>query len=699
MLSLLIFIPFLIALIIGLTPKGARTLHRALGLAGSLITLGLSMAVWSSFQTNDFHFQLVEKVAWLPELGINYLVGIDGISLWMVFLTAFLAVAGCAYSIYEDKERSKAFYVLMMVLLGSMVGSFLALDMVLFYTFFELSLFPVAFMIWIWGGADKKRAAIRYFVYLFGGSILMLVGMVFLAVRFQQTNGILSFSIIDIQNAVAHGQFWSGAMYWEPVIFWLFALAFLIKSPAFPFHTWMVDSYTQAPIGAVLLGVLVKVGVYGLIRFCLPLFPDALPSANTLILTLAVIGILYGAAAAAVQKDIKRVIAFSSVSHVGFLVLGVFSMNQNGIMGGVLGGFYHGIASGMLILMVHLLTVRTGSGVFSKFGGIKSRMPVFSALFLVATMAAIGLPGTNGFISEFLSLAGTFEGGFMKVICSVGFGVAATAGVILSVIYMLLLYQKVFLGKIEDGKNLTLKDCKGWEAIGLAVFALLIIWGGLMPSTFTKAMETSASAARLMAINGPDARPSWADKSEAFGADNALYANRVGYGVIKLSDPNYHESIKVFMPSSQRPAYRPPVPAAGAKGQSGKIGGRRSGGRAAGPSVQAPMGRPGPNGGPSGQASSPDRGRPGFGGRPAFGGRPGQGPGPNGGRPGFGPGPDGQRGPRFGGGRPGQGPGHGPGQGGQAGQGPDGQRGPRIPGGPDSQGAGKASTGQPGGSH
>lgn len=558
MLTALIFIPFIVALLIGFSPKGARPLHRALGILGSVITLGLSIVVWSRFQANDFHFQMVEKVAWLPQLGMNYLVGIDGISLWMVFVTAFLAVAGCVYSVYEDKDRSKSFYILMMILLGSMIGSFLSLDMILFYTFFEFSLFPVAFMIWIWGGDDKKRAAIRYFVYLFGGSILMVVGMVFLAVRFQQTNGMLSFSIIDIQNAVARGQFWVGATAWEPVIFWFFALAFLIKSPAFPFHTWLIDSYTQAPIGAVLLGVLVKVGVYGLIRFCLPLFPGALPSANSLILTLAVIGILYGAAMAAVQKDVKRVIAFSSVSHVGFLILGVFSMNQNGLVGGILGGFYHGIASGMLILLVHLLTVRAGTGVLSRFGGLKERMPMYSAMFLVALVAAIGLPGTNGFVSEFLALAGTFEGGFMSVISTEGFAVAATAGVILSIVYMLLLYQKIFLGKVTDGRNHTMKDIKSWEVVGLAVFAILIFWGGLIPSTFTQPIEASALATRLMAINTADARPSWADTTETIGADNGLYAFRPGYGTIKLSDPMFHMSRKDFMPSANRPIYVPP---------------------------------------------------------------------------------------------------------------------------------------------
>lgn len=540
LLSLLIGIPFIGALAIALTPNQARSIHRALGLVVSLVCLGLSFVMVSQFNTSDFHFQLTEQVKWLPQLGISYFVGVDGISLWMVVLTALLSVIGCFFSVYEDGKRSKAFYALMLVLLGSMIGTFLSLDLILFYTFFELSLLPVALMIWIWGNEDKKRAAMRYFVYLFGGSILMLVGMVMIAYRLQATNGMISFNLVQIQAAAANGSLWQGSgLILEPFLFWVFALAFLIKSPVFPFHTWMVDSYTQAPIGAVLLGVLVKTGTFGLVRFCLPLFPDVASHASSIILTLAVIGILYGATLAAVQTDIKKVIAYSSVSHVGFIVLGIFSMNQNGLVGGILGGFYHGIASGMLILLVHLICVRMRTRSASAFGGLKAQMPVFATLFLVALVAAIGLPGTNGFISEFLSLIGAYEGGFSHHLSSVSFAVIATSGVILAVVYMLLLFQKLFYGKTPNSSVRYLKDLKSWETIGLAVLAILLFWGGLAPSTFTEAIDRSADATRLMTINGPEMRPSWMDKSESIGPDGGLYSEKEG-ATILLSKAKYH---------------------------------------------------------------------------------------------------------------------------------------------------------------
>jgi len=490
-------------------PENKPKLIKGIAFAVSLITFGISLFILNEFQPGNFHFQLMEHYYWIPSLGISYQMGIDGISLWMVILTTFLGVVSVALSKYETR-RLRIFFALLLLLETSLIGTFLALDLVLFYSFFELLLFPMAFLIWIWGDENRKLAATRFFIYLFGGSILMLVGMVILAHQTKLATGHISFSILDIQAAAANGTLWKGAFPLEQFVFWTLAIAFLIKSPSFPFHTWLVDSYTQAPIGAVLLGALIKTGVYGLIRFCLPLFPEVQAQATPIILTLAVIGILYGAILAAVQTDVKKVIAFSSVSHVGFIILGVFSASQIGLMGGVLGGFFHGVASGLLITLIALICMRRGSRNITAFGGLKAQMPIFATLFLVALIAAIGLPGTNGFISEFLSLLGAFQSGYAQIGgVSVVFAIIATTGVIFAVIYMLLLMQKMFYGPDDNPKIQALRDLHPWEiAIGVA-FSILIFVGGVIPSVFTRTMEASVIATNLMAQSGVGDRPAW----------------------------------------------------------------------------------------------------------------------------------------------------------------------------------------------
>src|SRR5579871_599097 len=320
LLSLITFAPIIGALIIALIPAEHVKAIKGLAMVTAIATLGFSLFIFGQFKPGDFHFQLLESIPWIPSLGIRYQVGVDGISLWMVVMTAVLGVVATGVSLYESK-RVKAFMILLLLLETTMLGTFVAVDMILFYTFFEAALLPIALLIWIWGDENRKKAAVRVFIYLFAGSILMLVGMIVLAQRTQLATGHLSFSLIDVQAAVANGKLWAGALSLEVWVFWAFALAFLIKSPAFPFHTWLVDSYTQAPTGAVLLGVLVKTGTYGLIRFCITLFPEALPRAAPAIMGLAVVGILYGGAVAAVQLDIKKLIAFSSLAHVGFIVL------------------------------------------------------------------------------------------------------------------------------------------------------------------------------------------------------------------------------------------------------------------------------------------------------------------------------------------------------------------------------------------
>lgn len=538
-LSLVTFAPLIGALVLSLVPAEHVKAIKALAIVTALATLALSLLIYLQFRAGDFHFQLLESVPWIPSLGIRYEVGVDGISLWMVLMTAVLGLVATGVSVYETK-RVKAFMILLLLLETTMLGTFVAVDMILFYAFFEAALLPIALLIWVWGDEGRKKAAVRVFIYLFAGSILMLVGMIVLAQLTRSATGRLSFSLIDVQAAVAHGSLWAGALNLEAWVFWAFALAFLIKSPAFPFHTWLVDSYTQAPTGAVILGVLVKTGTYGLLRFCLTLFPDTLPHATPIIMSLAVIGILYGGAAAAVQLDIKRLIAFSSLAHVGFIVLGAFSMSYNGLLGAALGGVNHGIATAAIFLLIGLLYLRRRSRGINEFGGLKAQMPIFAALFLIATLAAVGLPGTNAFVGEFLALLGTFESGFAHVSgLSVAFAALAAVGVILAAVYMLILFQRLFYGEPRLPAIRRLRDLKPWEVALALVPTALILWGGLYPSTFTLPMEASVNAARMMGMNTVDHRPIWGDPNQSLDAGLNLRTSVAG-GSTRVSPAGLH---------------------------------------------------------------------------------------------------------------------------------------------------------------
>lgn len=539
LLSALIFTPLIGAIIIALLPGELVKAIRGIALAFSTLALAISILVVFRCGSGDFHFHLMESLDWIPSLGIRYQLGVDGISLWFVVLTAVLGVVSVGVSLYETRS-AKAFMALLLVLETTMLGTMLSLDMILFYTFFEASLLPVAVMIWLWGDEKRKSAAIRYFVYLFAGSILMLVGMIALARTTEQASGRLSFSIIDVQAAAAAGNLWIGAITTESLVFWAFALAFLIKSQAFPFHTWLVDSYTQAPTGALILGVLVKTGSYGLIRFCLPVFPDVLPYAAPWIMGLAVIGILYGGAVACVQTDIKRLIAFSSVSHVGFILLGIFSLSYNGLIGAVFGSVSHGVATGSLLLLFGFLYLRRRSRSINEFGGLKSQMPILAALFLIATLAAIGLPGTSAFIGEFLALLGSFEAGYAHLAnLSVAYTSVAAAGVILAVVYMLVLFQRMFLGEARLPAIARLRDLKPWEIAFALAPTLLILWGGLYPSTFTGPMEASVNATRMMAVNDSSRRPAWVKDSNQIDEHLNFVSTQRG-APIRIADADLH---------------------------------------------------------------------------------------------------------------------------------------------------------------
>ncbi|MBS1713920.1 MAG: NADH-quinone oxidoreductase subunit M [Armatimonadetes bacterium] len=512
-LSLLLALPVLGAVLIALIPSQFPKAVKAAALLFSLVTLGASLVVLGRFQPGTYHFQMVEFVPWIDQLGIHFRLGVDGISLWLVVLTTFLNVIAVWFSFYVDK-RVKEYFVMTMLLLTAMLGVFLSLDLILFYTFFEASLIPMAVMIWIWGGAQRNYAAVKFFVYTFAASIFMLVGMIVIARLNAEVSGIWTFDMTAIQGNIASGKLWAAA---DPklqlLLFWSFALAFMVKCPMFPFHTWLPDAHTEAPTaGSVILaGVLLKMGTYGFLRLCLPFFPDVLPKVVPIIMALAVFGIVYGAIVAAVQPDVKKLVAYSSVAHMGFVMLGIFSLTHTGMMGGAYQQLNHGISTGALFLMIGLLYERIHTRLFADMGGLKAQMPVYAALFLIVMLSSVGLPGLNGFVGEFLAMMGAWEAATVNYM-GIGPWVpwVAGVGVILAAVYLLWMFQKVFYGKLNP-KLERLKDLKVWEVCMVGCLIVLMLWGGLSPGTFLGPMERSIGAARLMAVNPAGKRPSWAD--------------------------------------------------------------------------------------------------------------------------------------------------------------------------------------------
>jgi len=512
-LSLVTFLPLFGALLLLILPAENLKILRHTALGVSIAAFLGSLYLFAGFAGHTYHFQLVEYVPWIESLGIHYRMGLDGISIWLYLLTTFLTVISIGFSYYV-KVRVKAYMAAMLFLETAMLGVFAATDMILFYTFFEASLIPMWMLISVWGGERRIYAGLKFFIFTFAGSIFMLVGMIALAMLNREASGTLSFALTDIQANVANGSLWSNALHLQAWIFWAFAISFLVKCPAFPFHTWLPDAHVEAPTaGSVILaGVLLKMGTYGFLRFVLPLFPDVIRDQVPAIMILAVIGILYGAIVSAMQPDVKKLIAYSSVAHMGFVLLGIFSLTHSGIMGGAMQQLSHGISTGALFLLVGLIYERRHTRKFSDYGGLKRVMPIYSAIFLIVMLSSVGLPGTNGFVGEFLALMGAFEASYANMFgLNIGYAVLAGAGVILAAVYLLWMFQKVFYGPVTNPENARLKDIKGWE-IGLcAPLILFIFWGGLLPNTFLKPMEASLGAARMMALNPAGLRPVWQD--------------------------------------------------------------------------------------------------------------------------------------------------------------------------------------------
>ncbi len=481
-LTLLVSLPVIGAVLVLLLGKGRDNAVRQLALAVSLITFALSLYMWLHFDPSSADYQFVERHSWLPDFGISYHIGIDGISLFLVVLTTFLTPIALLSSWESITDRVVLFSFFMLVLEAAMIGVFVSLDLFLFYVFWDAMLIPMYFLIGIWGYEQRIYASIKFMLYTMAGSVLMLLAIIALAYHHQAVTGVISFDLVDLYaiNIPVQMQTW---------FFLAFAVAFAIKVPLFPFHTWLPDAHVQAPTaGSVILaGVLLKMGTYGLLRFAFPLFPIAALQWTPVIAALAVIGIVYGALVAMVQPDMKKLVAYSSVSHLGVVVLGLCALNVQGVQGAVFQMLAHGISTGGLFLIVGMLSDRRHTKLIAEYGGLKAVTPKLVAAFLLVTLASIALPGMNGFIGEFLILLGSFQSTHI----SHWFAVVAATGVILSAVYMLWMFQRVNYGPITNPKNAGLRDLSVREWVVIVPIIAMAILMGVMPGIFLKPMEAS----------------------------------------------------------------------------------------------------------------------------------------------------------------------------------------------------------------
>ncbi|HKT81914.1 MAG TPA: NADH-quinone oxidoreductase subunit M [Vicinamibacterales bacterium] len=486
LLTALVALPAVGALILLLVrdePDNAPLIRR-IALAASLLVFAEALLLWARFDAASADYQFVERHAWIPAFGISYAIGVDGISLLLVVLTGFLTPLALISSWRSVHKRLRAFCMALLLLESAMIGVFVSIDLFLFYVFWDAMLIPMYFLIGVWGYERRIYAAVKFLLYTLTGSVLMLLAILALAVFHQTTAGSYTF---DLQTLMAV-DFPASLQFW---CFLAFALAFAIKVPLFPLHTWLPDAHVEAPTaGSVILaGVMLKMGTYGLLRFAFPLFPIAASYFAPYLAILAVIGIIYGALVAMVQPDMKKLVAYSSVSHLGFVVLGIAAMNQQGVQGAVYQMLSHGVSTGGLFMLVGMLSDRRHTRLIAEFGGLKQVMPRFVAAFLLVTLASIGLPGLNGFIGEFLILLGAYT-------WHPRLAVFAATGVILSATYMLWMFQRVNYGPVTNDKNEGLPDLAPREWAVMVPTIALIVLMGLLPNLFLRPM--SASVERLI---------------------------------------------------------------------------------------------------------------------------------------------------------------------------------------------------------
>ena len=494
LLTVVTFLPLVTGLLLILLRGLPDQAWKVAAVGATALTFLLSLKLWFGFDPTSTGYQFVEYATWLPSWGVHYFVGIDGMSLLLVMLTTFLMPLVLIGSWNDPKRQVKSFVFFNLSLETGMIGAFLALNVFQFYVFWELMLVPMYFIIGIWGGPRRVYAAVKFFLFTMVGSLLMLVAILVIYSLHQQQFGAASFDLVRhasnsspalLDTAIPlAGQ----AVWWktQPWLFAAFALAFGIKVPMVPFHTWLPDAHTEAPTAGsvVLAGVLLKMGTYGFVRFALPLFPVAAEQAAPLIFGLALLGILYGALVAMVQSDIKKLVAYSSVAHLGFVMLGIFALNEEGLEGAILQMVNHGLSTGALFLLVGMLYERRHTREIAAFGGIAKPMPVFALLFGIVAMSSIGLPGLNGFVGEFLILVGTF-------VASPWVGATATVGVVLAAAYLLWAYRRVFFGPVEEPENRSLIDLSFREMFVVLALLVPIVWIGVAPSPFLRRLDAS----------------------------------------------------------------------------------------------------------------------------------------------------------------------------------------------------------------
>ena len=478
-LTIIVFLPLLGALVIALMPSAQDRAIRTVALLTMIAGFILGLALWFAFDPTTFNLQFAElKLPWF-ELGhnqVNYQVGVDGISLLLVELTLLLGPLVILSSWSAVTARVKEYHFFMLLLQTGMLGALTAMDLFLFYVFWELMLVPMYFLIGVWGGERKLYAAIKFFLFTMAGSVLMLVAILYLAYRPE----VQSFDIVSITAGLSSLPLQPLAQY---LLFGAFAVSFAIKVPMFPFHTWLPDAHVEAPTaGSVILaGVLLKMGTYGFVRFAMPFFPYAMSQAVPIIWTLAVIGIIYGALVSMVQVDVKKLVAYSSVSHLGFVMLGLFALTSAGVQGALLQMVNHGLSTGALFLLVGVIYERRHTRLIAEFGGLSKVMPLFAVAFMIVTLSSIGLPGLNGFVGEFLILIGTYTSPFAH---AKAFTIVAATGVIFAACYMLWMFQRVMFGPVTKKENLALKDLNVREIVYLSALIVFIVWIGVYPGTF-----------------------------------------------------------------------------------------------------------------------------------------------------------------------------------------------------------------------
>ncbi len=489
-LTFLTFLPLIGAVLLAFIPKEKVDAIKQTAVAFAAADFLLSLQLWASFDSTSHEMQFEYSVPWITEWGIGYHVGIDGISLLLYVMTTFLTLISIIAS-WDVKKHIREYMMAMLALSTGMLGVFIALDFFLFYVFWEFQLVPMYIIIGVWGGPRRVYAAIKFFLYTAVGSLLMLVAIIWIYVLIKEQTGVATTDLLYITDHL------DVSLTTQKWLFLAFFLAFAIKVPMFPFHTWLPDAHVEAPTaGSVILaGVLLKMGTYGFFRFNLPLFPHATNEFVPFIAWLSIIGIIYGALVSMVQKDLKKLVAYSSVSHLGFVMLGIFALNHYGMQGALLQNINHGISTGALFLLVGMIYDRRHTREISEFGGLSKQMPQYAICFMIIALSSIGLPGMNGFVGEFLVLLGIFQVNGIWAAC-------ATSGVIFAACYILWMFQRVMFQELKNPENMKLKDMNLREHITMAPLIVLVFWIGLYPKPFTKTFD--ASVTHLLSKVSPD---------------------------------------------------------------------------------------------------------------------------------------------------------------------------------------------------